>query len=307
MKLNILTTLAALTVTASSVMATGHGWMTDYKAAKAKAQAENKDLLVEFTGSDWCPPCMALNKNVFSKEAFTKAAAKKFVLVGLDYPRGKKLPAELKKQNDQLLSYYGVQAFPTVLLCDAKGMPYAATGFRPGGPEDYVKNLNELAAEKAKRDKAIAEANKLEGKAKADALWAVLNGLKQEYGINTGLAFDPILKEILKADPSDKDGKIEKLYIFSELSALSPKQDPAPVFKKLDNFIAKHKITGEQKQELLISKLDALFTAKKYPAMLVMIDEIVKIAPDSRISAMLKQAKPGIQKMVDKAKQPATK
>ena len=46
----------------------GDGWMTDFEAAKVKAKAENKPMLLSFTGSDWCPPCMALKKNVFQKK-----------------------------------------------------------------------------------------------------------------------------------------------------------------------------------------------------------------------------------------------
>ena len=65
------------------------GWITDMDAAKKQAAEQKKDLMIEFTGSDWCPPCMQLRANVFSKPDFQKEAQKNFVLVELDYPRGK--------------------------------------------------------------------------------------------------------------------------------------------------------------------------------------------------------------------------
>ena len=79
-------------------------WQTDFAAAKAKAKAENKLLLVDFTGSDWCGWCMKLVAEVFSKDAFKTEAPKKFVLVELDYPTPakKKQSAELQKQNEGL-------------------------------------------------------------------------------------------------------------------------------------------------------------------------------------------------------------
>ena len=74
------------------------GWITDMDAAKKQAAEQKKDLMIEFTGSDWCPPCMQLRANVFSKPDFQKEAQKNFVLVELDYPRGKEQSKEMSRQ-----------------------------------------------------------------------------------------------------------------------------------------------------------------------------------------------------------------
>ena len=55
------------------------GWITDMDAAKKQAAEQKKDLMIEFTGSDWCPPCMQLRANVFSKPDFQKEAQKNFL------------------------------------------------------------------------------------------------------------------------------------------------------------------------------------------------------------------------------------
>ena len=117
--------VAALLITSATfATATVKGWTTDFEAAKAQAKKEGKEILLDFTGSDWCPPCQALHKDVFSKKAFIDSAKENFVLVELDYPRKKKLDEELKKQNVGLAKKYKIRSYPTVLLVDANGKAF---------------------------------------------------------------------------------------------------------------------------------------------------------------------------------------
>ncbi|MFN2621797.1 MAG: thioredoxin family protein [Chthoniobacterales bacterium] len=98
-------------------------WETDYEKALAKATTENKRVLLDFTGSDWCGPCINLRKRVLSSKEFAAYAAKNLVLVEIDYPQQKKQSAELKKQNEKLSKEYGIDAkgFPTIVLLDSNG------------------------------------------------------------------------------------------------------------------------------------------------------------------------------------------
>ena len=81
-------------------------WTTDVIAALAAARAEGKDLLLLYTGSDWCPPCIKLEEEVLSKPEFISAAAEKFVLVKLDFPQKTELSAcfHLKARRDSVRS-----------------------------------------------------------------------------------------------------------------------------------------------------------------------------------------------------------
>ena len=99
------------------------GWETDYEKAVAKAKAENKQVLLDFNGSDWCGPCIEMRKRVFSSRDFTAYASKNLILVDLDYPQRKKQSAELKKQNEKLGAQYGIdeKGFPTIILLDLAG------------------------------------------------------------------------------------------------------------------------------------------------------------------------------------------
>lgn len=123
------------------------GWMTDFEAAKAKAKAENKPMLLDFTGSDWCGWCIKLDKEVFGEAAFKEYAAAELVLVELDFPRKKEQSADLKAQNEKLAKQYGVRGFPTILVLSPEGELIEKTGYQKGGAEAYVKHIKGILAE----------------------------------------------------------------------------------------------------------------------------------------------------------------
>lgn len=123
-------------------------WMTNFEAAKAKAKAENKPILVDFTGSDWCGWCIKLDKEVFTKAPFKEYAAENLILLEIDFPRKKEQSAEQKAQNEALAEKYGIRGFPTILLLDAEGKVIERTGYQRGGAENYVTHLKGLLAGK---------------------------------------------------------------------------------------------------------------------------------------------------------------
>ena len=151
MKTILRTTFALI---ASSTIALAGEWMTDWEAAKAKAKAENKPILINFTGTDWCGWCIKIEKEVFSKQAFKDYAEKNLVLMEVDFPKKKKQSPELKKQNKALDKEFSIEGYPTVYLLDAEGKKISEEiGYREGGPEAYTKHLQELI-EKHKKETA---------------------------------------------------------------------------------------------------------------------------------------------------------
>jgi thioredoxin-related protein len=123
-------------------------WITDFEKAKQTAQAQGKDLLIDFSGSDWCGWCIKLDKEVFSKEAFVHEAEKKFVLVLIDFPNDTSGQSQaLQAQNERLSKQFSVEFFPTILLADSSGKPYATTGYQEGGPTAYLEHLKQLREE----------------------------------------------------------------------------------------------------------------------------------------------------------------
>src|ERR1035437_10549951 len=81
-------------------------WLTDRPKAQAQAKTENKLVLIDFAGSDWCGWCIKLDKDTFSKPEFADYAKKNLVLVQLDFPNKKPQSDELKKANAALQKKY---------------------------------------------------------------------------------------------------------------------------------------------------------------------------------------------------------
>ena len=121
-------------------------WMTDLPKALEKAKAEKKMVLMEFTGSDWCPPCKALHKNVMTSKEFETYAAKNYILVELDFPNQKPQTDELKKANKELAKKYEIKGYPTVIVLSADGKELTKQvgyGGPTGGakPDEYIAKL----------------------------------------------------------------------------------------------------------------------------------------------------------------------
>ena len=94
------------------------GWFSNYGKALEQAKATGKPILADFSGTDWCPPCQSLDKNILSTDAFKAWAKKNVVLFKAEYLRYSKLPKELEAQNERLALKYGINSFPTVLMLD---------------------------------------------------------------------------------------------------------------------------------------------------------------------------------------------
>lgn len=136
--------LAAALFAASTVFA-AEGWQTNYNEALAQAAKENKLVLVDFTGSDWCSWCIKLDKETFSQQDFKAFAAKNLVLVTIDFPRATSLPPALNEQNEALRSKFGVRGFPTLALVSGTGKPLAINpGYLAGGPSALIAWVNKV-------------------------------------------------------------------------------------------------------------------------------------------------------------------
>ncbi len=121
-------------------------WETDLNIACDKAIAENKMILLNFSGSDWCVPCIRLKKEIFSTQEFENFAKDQLILVNADFPSKKKnqLPDALKKSNEDLAEKYNKNgAFPLTLLLDAKGDVITKWDGLPGGnAHDFIEMIN---------------------------------------------------------------------------------------------------------------------------------------------------------------------
>ena len=120
-------------------------WNTNFENAKAKAEKENKNILLVFSGSDWCGPCMKLDNVVWKSPEFQAEADKNWVIYKADFPKKKanRLSPELTEANNNLAEKYNKNgSFPLVLLLDKKGKVIGITGFKNVSAQEYIKLIH---------------------------------------------------------------------------------------------------------------------------------------------------------------------
>jgi thioredoxin-related protein len=134
-----------LFILASSLLFYSGDWLSDFDQAKQVAKESNKLILLSFSGSDWCGPCIKMKKDVFDKPEFQDFANQHLVLVRADFPRNKKnqLDAKQREHNERLAEQYNSKGkFPLTVLLDANGkVLYEWDGYQGKSASEFVNEL----------------------------------------------------------------------------------------------------------------------------------------------------------------------
>lgn len=131
----------------SATLSFSQNWTTSLDAAKTEAISSNKNILLVFSGSDWCAPCIKLDRTIFQSDVFKTEAEKKWVLLKADFPKkkGNTLSAEQTESNKKLAEKYNKEGnFPLVVLLDATGKVLGITGYKNVSPTEYVQLLTAM-------------------------------------------------------------------------------------------------------------------------------------------------------------------
>lgn len=139
----IIVILFVMFVSVSTTMA--QEWQTDINVAKEIATKESKPIILVFQGSDWCTPCIKLDREIWSTDAFKKYAKDNYVMLKADFPRRKKntLSEKQTKANALLAEKYNKQGFfPFVVVLDSNGKVLGESSYKKTTPENYIKELN---------------------------------------------------------------------------------------------------------------------------------------------------------------------
>lgn len=129
----------------TSLFGYSQNWNTNFEKAKVKAETENKNILLVFSGSDWCGPCIKLDQVVWRSSEFQAEADKNWIIYRADFPKKKanQLTPELAESNNKLAEKYNKNgSFPLVLLLDKKGKVIGMTGFKNVSASDYIKLIH---------------------------------------------------------------------------------------------------------------------------------------------------------------------
>lgn len=129
---------------------TGPTWKINFNEAKIEASTKHELILVNFSGSDWCLPCIQLKKRIFESKSFTAYASENLVLVNADFPRQNKhkLSAGQKKMNEELAEKYNPEGkFPFTVLMTAEGKIVKQWDGLPDMPaEKFVDEIKQMNA-----------------------------------------------------------------------------------------------------------------------------------------------------------------
>lgn len=119
-------------------------WLTDVPAALARAKKEDKAVLLDFTGSDWCGWCQKLKREVFDQFDFACYANENLVMVEVDFPRHKTQSVDQISANANLASQYGIEGYPTIILLNADGQQIGRCGYMSGGTRAFVARIEKF-------------------------------------------------------------------------------------------------------------------------------------------------------------------
>ena len=122
-------------------------WESSFEAAKLKAENGGKNIVLVFSGSDWCIPCIKLEKTIWESPEFIEYSNTHFVMLRADFPKKKAnaLPKEKQDENDRLAETYNKDGlFPLVVVLNKKGKILGSTGYKNISPKEYIALLNSL-------------------------------------------------------------------------------------------------------------------------------------------------------------------
>ncbi len=137
--------LLGITMFSLSIFASAQDWQADFSMALTKAEQTQKPLIVVFAGTDWCAPCMKLDREIWQSETFQAYAKENYVLYRADFPRKKanQLSQELTLSNEKLAERFNPQGhFPLVVVLDSDQKLLGTTGYQKLPPEKYISLLN---------------------------------------------------------------------------------------------------------------------------------------------------------------------
>ena len=120
-------------------------WEKNFEIAKERSAKEGKNIVLCFSGSDWCIPCIKLEKTIWESMEFANYSQSHFVLLRADFPKKKAnaLPKEQQDQNDKLAESYNKQGmFPLVVLLNKSGKVLGTTSYKNISPTEYIALLH---------------------------------------------------------------------------------------------------------------------------------------------------------------------
>lgn len=259
-------------------------WTDDFDNALAQARKEKKDLLLLFTGSDWCPPCKQLEDEVLGVEDFQFEAVRHYVLVKLDFPKDTQLPDKVVKQNEGLAKRYGVEGYPTVICVDIETKPFAITGYQDGGVNNYLAVLEDFRQLRIERDKNLSLAKNAKGIERAKLLNKAIEGMDEQV---ISVYYEEIVNEIVELDKDDEAGLRSKWnaqkesdmrkIIMTDILMISRLEKPEKAINFIDDVLEQMRFPADEKISVLQIKLNLVRKLNDPAKLDSVLDEMINL------------------------------
>lgn len=139
--------VASIIFLLTSVCVFSQDWRENYEEAVSVAKDQNKPIILVFAGSDWCAPCIKLDKSIWSSEEFKSYASRNYVLYKADFPRkkGNQLSKNISQQNAALADKFNPRGhFPLVVILDGDEKVLGKTGYKKITPKEYISLVNDF-------------------------------------------------------------------------------------------------------------------------------------------------------------------
>lgn len=227
---------------------TWDGWLQDFDQAKRQAAESRKDILLLFAGSDWLASSQRLAQQVLLTEQFPRQVGNRYELVLVDFPRtvSQRKKVDNPARNVQLKQYFGIRGFPSLVLADEAGRPYAHLQYQDGDFNDFMRTLEACRTFRVDRDDLFARVTAHSGEAKLAALEQAVQLLDQlDLRSYYGPTFRQWYLEARQADPRNEQGYHEQFfYVYWNvaLEHAARRESPrlAEVVQELDQWKRDH-------------------------------------------------------------------
>lgn len=279
-------------------------YSTDYEAAKLEAAKADKDIFLVVTASDWSEVSATLIREDLSQNNFKTAIGESFVLVHFEFLKGELsgMTPEIKAQNQGILDKFDVDSYPSVLLCDALGRPYAMSGYLMDRETSYIEHILDLRKIRMERDKNFEIAAETEGLSRAGVLISALESMSLKPEI-IFQCYPDELQQIKESDPSDTLGYVRKLSVQKKISELQKNLKALAGEGRIPEILILVKqaleiegLSAEQRQDLLSTRALMYVQQDRFVEGLQVIQEAINLNPNSESAELLDDFKSEILK-----------
>ncbi|MEO0446237.1 MAG: thioredoxin family protein [Verrucomicrobiota bacterium] len=232
-------------------------WKPGFQAASSEATKTGKDIIIIFTIQQWNAACRQFQKHFLLQPAFADDLQDQFLLVWVD--ASEKGGDKEDSPAFTLRKRYGISSFPSVILTNAIGQPYAFTGFRPGSLESYIRHLRALKEAQSGRQGLLSEARNARGLSRAALLARAIPDLGSQ---RTAKFYGDVMREVLSLDPQGRNPETESVRLSlaeldytQQLQALDQDFQWTEMVALTRTFIEENGLSGGQKQSALMNLL----------------------------------------------------